>query len=264
MDSKRYISLEYISMAEALHCPYTLLTDAKLTSLRAYNEWLSKFELQLEGYPHLHMSMFTPQETEGWPLSFAASKLAIKQGPRNGYRGIRERAFTTGMGLRKGHLFDEGEYEGCPNSARYFANARDESDAILGAIISNCCSIQLRTALRNRSLHNKGKQALTHLRSLATPADSHTTILAAQQRVKTLRQQPNEDFTSFQIKHTDLLNKYIKLTELSEIQYDDPSILSLCMCDNLYDAGSVMEAKRGMQPGLDLRTSKQSNASCAI
>jgi hypothetical protein len=74
MDSKRYISLEYISMAEALHCPYTLLTDAKLTSLRAYNEWLSKFELQLEGHPHLHMSMFTPQETEGWPLSFAASK----------------------------------------------------------------------------------------------------------------------------------------------------------------------------------------------
>ena len=50
MDSKRYISLEYISMAEALHCPYTLLTDAKLTSLRAYNEWLSKFELQLEGH----------------------------------------------------------------------------------------------------------------------------------------------------------------------------------------------------------------------
>ena len=212
--------------------------------LRNYGDltrWRRGFEMKTRAFDHLHKSMIEHKVMN----SFAEYDAEAKAGNLRRWTTL---TMKNHAGLRDSHIHDgtgrSSHLEGLPKDIKAWQLMVQGLNDYLGALIMAQCAPDIQNTLRNKNLELDGQGALDYLRSLSTPIDSHTEVLAAQARVKSISQQPNESFTSYQTKYSELLTAYTDLAARSpNVQFDSPSLLVNLMVENLYDRGHVIAAR---------------------
>ena len=240
------LSLHSASVGDILSHEGPLCPRHKINSMASFASWSRVFPNQLDGFTALKSAFYAYDSKDGLPSTMTRFRAELKNGTK--VVETREKFYLIACNIPKSMIESDGVNEGHPSTASAYDRFLVAVNKILGAIVYKQCIPLFQQALANHhpSLKLDAHGALAHFRSLASPSSSaHARVLASQQRLKTLKQQPQESFQSFSIKCSVALNEHIDLTSrIPNSRFDDPSILASCMMDNLHDAAHIMEAKR--------------------